>query len=212
MRGVTRSLITNKVGSKSLITNNTNIARTVINPIETIFKCMKKSTIMNCDDLYGPELLNALNKVEMDYVKKMADRNYLDISQDMDTFLNLEYRLGVNISSAACQKLKLLLEIARDALAGALHSRTLYTDVTELTIKNNILEKRIEDILSGKNEMNAMDDTCGEFVITKTFKLAAVYSYYITLYGLPAFGVGFDSAKLLLLADILRRHGIDPYR
>jgi hypothetical protein len=81
-----------------------------------------------------------------------------------------------------------------------------------LTVKNTILEKRIEDILSGKNEIAAMDDTCGEFVITKTFKLAAVYSYYITLYGLPAFGVGFDTTKLSLLVDILRRHGIEPFR
>lgn len=211
MRGVTRSLITNKVGSRSLITNNTNISRTIISPIETVFSSIKKS-VVNCDNLYSQDLLIALNKVELDYVKKMADRKYLEISQDMDTFLSLEYKLGVNISSAACQKLKLLLEIARDALSSSLHSRTLYTDVTELTIKNNILEKKIEDILSGKNEMSAMDDTCGEFVITKTFKLAAVYSYYITLYGLPAFGVGFDSSKLILLADILRRHGIEPYR
>lgn len=211
MRGVTRSLITNKVGSKSLITNNTNIARTVINPIETIFKCMKKS-VVNCDSLYSQDLLTALNKIELDYVKKMSERKYLEISQDMDTFLALEYKLGVNISSETCQKLKILLEIARDALSGALHSRTLFTDVTELTIKNTILEKRIEDILSGKNELQAMDDTCGEFVITKTFKLAAVYSYYITLYGLPAFGVGFDTTKLTLLVDILRRQGIDPFR
>jgi hypothetical protein len=211
MRCVTRSLITNKVGSKSLITNNTNIARTVINPIETIFKCMKKS-VVNCDSLYSQDLLTALNKIELDYVKKMSERKYLEISQDMDTFLALEYKLGVNISSETCQKLKILLEIARDALSGALHSRTLFTDVTELTIKNTILEKRIEDILSGKNELQAMDDTCGEFVITKTFKLAAVYSYYITLYGLPAFGVGFDTTKLTLLVDILRRQGIDPFR
>jgi hypothetical protein len=201
MRCVTRSLITNK----------TNIARTVINPIETIFKCMKK-TIFDCDSLYSQDLLTALNKIELDYVKKMTDRKYLEISQDMDTFLALEYKLGVNISSETCQKLKILLEIARDALSGALHSRTLFTDVTELTIKNTILEKRIEDILSGKNELQAMDDTSGEFVITKTFKLAAVYSYYITLYGLPAFGVGFDTTKLTLLVDILRRQGIDPYR
>ena len=201
MRCVTRSLITNKI----------NIARTVINPIETIFKFMKKS-VVNCDSLYSQDLLTALNKIELDYVKKMSERKYLEISQDMDTFLALEYKLGVNISSETCQKLKILLEIARDALSGALHSRTLFTDVTELTIKNTILEKRIEDILSGKNELQAMDDTCGEFVITKTFKLAAVYSYYITLYGLPAFGVGFDTTKLTLLVDILRRQGIDPYR
>lgn len=197
--------------TKSLITNKINIARTVINPIENIFKCMKK-TIFDCDSLYSQDLLTALNKIELDYVKKMSDRKYLEISQDMDTFLALEYKLGVNISSETCQKLKILLEIARDALSGALHSRTLFTDVTELTIKNTILEKRIEDILSGKNELQAMDDTSGEFVITKTFKLAAVYSYYITLYGLPAFGVGFDTTKLTLLVDILRRQGIDPYR
>jgi hypothetical protein len=171
-----------------------------------------KKTVVNCDSLYSQDLLTALNKIELDYVKKMSDRKYLEISQDMDTFLALEYKLGVNISSETCQKLKILLEIARDALSGALHSRTLFTDVTELTIKNTILEKRIEDILSGKNELQAMDDTCGEFVITKTFKLAAVYSYYITLYGLPAFGVGFDTTKLTLLVDILRRQGIDPYR
>ena len=201
MRGSTKSLITNKVG----------VIRTVIRPIETIFTCIKK-TVVDCDSLYSQDLLTALNKIESDYVKKMSDRKYLEISQDMDTFLALEYKLGVNISSETCQKLKILLEIARDALSGALHSRTLFTDVTELTIKNTILEKKIEDILSGKNEIQAMDNTSGEFVITKTFKLAAVYSYYITLYGLPAFGVGFDTTKLTLLVDILNSQGIDPYR
>jgi hypothetical protein len=142
----------------------------------------------------------------------MADRKYLEISQDIDIYLALLYKINLSIAQTKDNKFKLLLEIARDGLIGALHTRTLYTDVTELTVKNTILEKRIEDILSGKNEISAMDDTSGEFVITKTFKLAAVYSYYITLYGLPAFGVGFDTTKLSLLVDILRRHGIDPFR
>jgi hypothetical protein len=130
----------------------------------------------------------------------------------MDIYLALLYKINLNIAQTKDNRLKLLLEIARDGLISALHTRTLYTDVTELTVKNTILEKRIEDILSGKNEIAAMDDTRGEFVITKTFKLAAVYSYYITLYGLPAFGVGFDTTKLSLLVDILRRHGIEPFR
>jgi hypothetical protein len=210
MRGVTRSLITNRVGSKSLITNNTNIARTVINPIETIYT---ENDYSHCSSIsFDNALLSVLTKIEFDYVKKMADRKYLEISQDMDIYLMLLYKINLSIAQTKDNKFKLLLEIARDGLIGALHTRTLYTDVTELTIKNTILEKRIEDILSGKNEISAMDDTCGEFVITKTFKLAAVYSYYITLYGLPAFGVGFDTTKLSLLVDILRRHGIEPFR
>ena len=189
--------------SRSLITNNKNVLRTVINPVETV----------SAQDLqFDQELIRTLNKIEIDYVKKMADRKYLDISQDMDTYLTLDYQVGLNLATVKNSNVKLLLEIARDGLTGALHSRTLNTDVTELTVKNSILEKRIEDILSGKNEIEAMNDTCGEFVITKTFKLAAVYSYYITLYGLPAFGVGFDTAKLTLLSDILRRYGIDPFR
>jgi len=192
-----------KSASRSLITNNKNVLKTVINPVETV----------SAQDLqFDQDLIRTLNKIELDYVKKMAERKYLDISQDMDTYLTLDYQVGLNLATVKNSNLKLLLEIARDGLTGALHSRTLNTDVTELTVKNSILEKRIEDILSGKNEIEAMNDTCGEFVITKTFKLAAVYSYYITLYGLPAFGVGFDTAKLTLLSDILRRYGIDPFR
>ena len=208
MRGVTRSLITNRVGSKSLITNNTNTARTVIDPIEKDYTYFPGGLSTSFDN----ELFGVLTRVEFEYVKKMADRKYLEISQDMDTYLMLLYKIILSISKTKDDKLKLLLEIARDGLTGALHSRTLSIDVTELTIKNTILEKRIEDILSGKNEISAMNDTCGEFVITKTFKLAAVYSYYITLYGLPAFGVGFDTSKLTILVDILRRHGIEPFR
>jgi len=188
--------------SRSLITNNKNVLRTVINPIETA----------SAQDLqFDRDLIRTLKKIELDYVKNMAERKYLQISQDMDKYLTLDYQVGLNLATAKNSNVKLLLEIARDGLTGALHSRTLNTDVTELTIKNTILEKRIEDILSGKNEVSAMDDTCGEFVITKTFKLAPLYSYYIMLYGLPAFGIGFDPAKLTLVADILRRYCIEPF-
>lgn len=188
--------------SRSLITNNKNVLRTVINPIETA----------SAQDLqFDRDLIRTLKTIELDYVKNMAERKYLQISQDMDKYLTLDYQVGLNLATVKNSNVKLLLEIARDGLTGALHSRTLNTDVTELTIKNTILEQRIEDILSGKNEVSAMDDTCGEFVITKTFKLAPLYSYYIMLYGLPAFGVGFDPAKLTLVADILRRYCIEPF-
>lgn len=206
-----RSLI-GKAATRSLISNNVNIQRTVINPIEAncCYKKPQNGGGPNID--FNPELLGILNAVEFDYVKKMAERKYMEIPQDMDTYLNLYYKLNLIISTTQNANLKLLFEIARDGLTGALYSRGLYVDVADLTIKNTILENRITDILSGKNEQQAMDSTCGEFVITKTFKLAAVYSYYITLYGLPAFGVGFDTNKLTMLVEILRGYGIDPYR
>ena len=55
MRGVTRSLITNKVGSRSIITNNTNLARTVINPIETVFLIEIKDQISEFAALFWME-------------------------------------------------------------------------------------------------------------------------------------------------------------
>ena len=73
----------------------------------------------------------------------------------------------------------------------------------------NERQKKVDEILSGKNEIKAMHgDVCGEFVIAKTFKLAPLYSYYIHLYGMPAFGVGFDPKKLQLVKAILSKHGI----
>ena len=80
-----------------------------------------------------------------------------------------------------------------------------------MSIKNSILEKRIEDILSGKNEKDVITDTCGAFSLTKTFVLAPLFSYYIAAFGLPSFGVGFDKDKLSLIQQILVSAGIDPY-
>jgi hypothetical protein len=42
--------------------------------------------------------------------------------------------------------------------------------------------------------------------------LAPLYSYYIYLYGMPAYGVGFDATKLSLLATIMTKYGLNPYK
>jgi hypothetical protein len=74
-----------------------------------------------------------------------------------------------------------------------------------------MLNKKNDDILSGKNEVSALGDTSGQIAISKTFKLAPLYSYYIYLYGMPVYGVGFDATKLSLLSTILNKYGINPY-
>jgi hypothetical protein len=78
-------------------------------------------------------------------------------------------------------------------------------------LNNILLQKKIDEILSGKNEQQAMSNTTGQFTATQTFVLAPLFSYYIVMYGMPAYGVGFDPVKLSIISNILTENGIDPY-
>ena len=161
--------------------------------------------------LFNSNTITALDIIQLNYVKKMADRNYLAIPSSVEEYLLLNNIVSNEITAQTNTNLRLLLQLANDAMTGALHSKTLNADNTDLNLQNLLLNRRIEDILSGKNEVKAMGSTEGEFVITKTFKLAPLYSYYIYLYGMPAYGVGFDPAKLNILATMLQKYNINPY-
>jgi hypothetical protein len=156
--------------------------------------------------------ITALDIIELNYVKKMAERNYLGISNSVEEYLLLYDIVSTEITKQTNENLKRLLQLANDALTGALHSKTLNEDNTDLNLQVLLLNRKIEDILSGKNEVTALGSTEGEFVITKTFKLAPLYSYYIYLYGMPAYGVGFDPSKLNILAAMLQKYNINPYK
>jgi hypothetical protein len=188
---------------KSLMTGAQNTSKSLINPV---------STSSQQELQFGTELTNALSKIETDYVDKMAKRKFLTIPDSVPTFLALN---DIMLSAIAKQKnsnLKLLFQIARDGMDGALNSRGLFVENTDLDIRVIMLNKKNDDILSGKNEVKAMGNTSGQISITKTFKMPPVYSYYIYLYGMPAYGVGFDATKLSLLATILTKYGIKPFR
>jgi hypothetical protein len=188
---------------KSLMTGAQNTSKSLINPV---------STSSQQELQFGTELTNALSRIETDYVEKMAKRKYLTIPDSVPAFLSLN---DIMLNAIAKQKntnLKLLFQIARDGMDGALHSRTLFADNADLDIRVLMLNKKNDDILSGKNEVKAIGTTSGQFTITKTFKLAPIYSYYIYLYGMPAYGVGFDATKLSLLATIMTKYGVNPYK
>ena len=189
--------------SKSLLTNVKGVSKSLINPV---------STYSQQDMQFGIDITNTLSQLESDYVEKMASRKYLDIPTSMPKFLSMNEAMLDAISKQKNTGLQLLLKIARDGMDGALHSRTLFVDNAELDIQVLMLKKKIDDILSGKNELTVHADTTGQFVITKTFKLAPIYSYYIHLYGMPAYGVGFDATKLSLLNTILKKYQIKPCR
>ncbi len=189
--------------SKSLMTGAQNTSKSMVNPV---------STSSQQELQFGADLTLALNKIENEYVSKEAAKKYLEIPELMAQYLSLNDTMMTSIAKQRNTNLRLLFQIAKDGLLGALNSKTLNADNVDLNFQVLMLNKKVEDILSGKNEMVAMGDVQGEFTITKTFKLAPLYSYYIYLYGMPAYGVGFDAAKLSLLVTIMNKYGINPYK
>jgi len=187
---------------KSLMTGVQNTSKSIINPVNT-------GSEQNLQ--FGAELTSALNRIEDDYVGKMALRKYLKIPDSIPAFLGLNETMLNAISKQRNSNLRLLFKIARDGMDGALHCRAHTIENTELNIQVMLLNKKNDEILSGKNEVKAIGNTSGQFAITKTFKLAPIYSYYIYLYGMPAYGVGFDATKLSLLATIMTKYGVNPY-
>ena len=185
--------------SKSLMTSSQNTSKSVINTV---------STSSQQELQFSAPIIQALNAIESDYVEKMAKRKYLEIPDSMLDYLTLNDTMLAAIAKQKNTNLRLLFQIATDGMAGALHSKTLSADNTDLDFQVLLLNTKVDDILSGKNEVKALGENSGEFVITKTFKLSPLYSYYIYLYGMPAYGVGFDATKLSLLRTIMTKYGL----
>ena len=187
------------MSSKSLMTSSKNTSKSVINPV---------STSSQQELQFSAPIMFALNAIESDYVEKMAKRKYLEIPDSVLDYLTLNDTMLAYIAKQKNTNLRLLFQIATDGMAGALHSKTLSSDNTDLNFQVLMLNTKVEDILSGKNEVKALGENSGEFVITKTFKLSPLFSYYIYLYGMPAYGVGFDATKLSLLRTIMTKYGL----
>jgi hypothetical protein len=185
------------------MTGAQNTSKSLVNPV---------STSSQQELQFGADLTLALNKIQNEYVSKEAAKKYLEIPELMSQYLSLNDTMMTSIAKQRNTNLRLLFQIAKDGLLGSLNSKTLNSDNVDFNFQVLMLNKKVEDILSGKNEMVAMGDVQGEFTVTKTFKLAPLYSYYIYLYGMPAYGVGFDAAKLSLLVTIMNKYGINPYK
>jgi len=171
---------------------------------------LSQPVILPNQDLNFPN--TAINRVRNEYTTFLANRQYQSIPTDLNESLILYDNIYQQRANATNTNLMILLQITMDGIQGTMNAYTLYTQNIGLTLNNIILEKRIEDILSGKNETSAISDACGQFTATKTFVLAPLFSYYIMMHGLPAFGVGFDPVKLAIILKVLTSNGIDPYK
>jgi len=80
----------------------------------------------------------------------------------------------------------------------------LNSRAVSLTIDNKVLEKRVDDILAGKNEADAMSGGSGTMGMTQTMTLSPTISTYILVYGMPAAGVGFDPVKMATIIRVMK--------
>jgi hypothetical protein len=213
--------------SKSLFSNGTNINyfRHIYNPVYTggttdgggglggggggggFIGGSNDLTLITEDNLVSFRNIGAL------YSSNMANKRYEQIPHDYNLYVELYVMVEKVKQKIKNQKLLTLVQIVEDALVGSINSYALYGYNISLNLDKVGLKKTIDDILSGKNEkVVEMAQASGQLNITKSFKLAPVFNYYIIIYGMPAYGAGFDPVKINFLVDILKSKGINPYK
>ena len=157
--------------------------------------------------------LESLRTIQTLYTSQLANRNYANIPVDLTKYLKLR-----EIASTAQTKYKsnaalaVLFQITVDGITGTINTYGLNTLNIETQVQNAYLQGVIEEIISGINVTKAFDENVGTLSMSKTFELAPLFRYYISLYGVPEIGVGFDPVKLALVLTALQNSGIDPYK
>lgn len=206
--------------SKSLFTTTvSNSTRNVLNPITmpqidypnitiTATPVPGDTTISNVLTLGQYKVLRQIHDI---YTIALAMRNYDKISPDYDQYLTLLNDLNtINVTDPT---MKLLIGIVEKTLIGCMNITAVYENSIYNELQIHILTNRINDILSNKNTIDIVADPTnisGQLTLQKTFKLSKIYSYYIYLFGMPEFGVGFDLYKLKLLQKTLGLFNADP--
>lgn len=141
-----------------------------------------------------------LNTIHLNYSLLLAEQKYEQIPANYMVFLKLLNSLRTIVEYD--KNLSLFIKIANNALVGAINANTISASYAYNEIKIALLNKYIEDILSNKNMIKIISSTTSTMVATKTMNLSPIYSYYIFLYGLPAYGVGFDPMKLAFIKKL----------
>jgi hypothetical protein len=189
--------------SKSLFLNQSSEAKSVFNPV------------IGAGDLALLDEVNYNYLITLDnyYAIYASKQQYEFIIQDFGFYLNLYAQLNNILTLTTDYRMTKLMTLILELFTAGYNTSFLNGSNLLLSIDKANLQKQIQDILSNKNVKNI--DTVGgsgQMSVTKTFKLAPVYNHYITVYGMPQNGVGFDPVKLSYLANILTLNNINPYK
>jgi hypothetical protein len=203
--------------SKSLFTNDTILSntRSLITPITLSFTSAIQSVSTGTSEelaFLTSYYLEIINFIQVNYSSKIASRQYESIPTDYTQFTNLTKTLDEIRSKTNNSSINTLLQIAEDTMRGAFNSVALHGDNLLLQIDKADLQKKVDEIITDKNvETTQSTISTSSITVTQTFQLAAVFNYYIRIYGAPQPGDGFDPVKIAFLIYTLQENGIDPY-
>jgi hypothetical protein len=199
--------------SKSFFTNSllNSSTRSFFNSISHNY--IDQNNLNNNDIIIlNTSFYNTLKIIQQFYGANMANRNYEKIPNSYTNYLAFYMILQKIILQTKNPRLRVLFQLAQDTLVGAINSYTIYGDNLILKLDKTYLQKKVNDILSAKNEKIVEVTTAtGLLSLNKTFKLLPVFNTYISIYGCPAFGIGFDPCKVTFLSELLTKMGINPY-
>ena len=191
-------------------TKNRILNTTFVQPPTIIYKNTPvKNEISN---EISRELTNSIEKINNNYISNLLTRNYESIPTDETSYLSLYNSLLIELEKTKDKNTRILINMTLSGLKTSLDTQNLYRENQNLIKNNEILTQRIDDVLSNKNNKNVMSSTSGKINMEKSFKLSPMYSYYITMYGLPEYGKGFDEKKLEKVKKTLESMNIDPYQ
>jgi hypothetical protein len=191
------------MAGKSLFLSQSTETKSMFNPV------IGAGNLSLIDDLNH----NYLITLENFYGQNAANRTFEFIPTGLKLHDNLYVAITNIIEQATDYRMILIMTLVRELLDAAYNGRKIYGQSLLLTADKANLQQQIQQILSNKNVKNI--DACGargQLSVTKSFKLAPVYNYYITVYGIPQPGVGFDPIKVKYLTDLLKENNIDPYK
>lgn len=203
--------------SKSLFTNDTILSntRSLITPITLSFTSAIQSVSTGTSEelaFLTSYYFEIINFIQVNYSSKIASRQYESIPTDYTQFTNLTKTLDEIRSKTNNSSINTLLQIAEDTMRGAFNSLALHGDNLLLQIDKADLQKKVDEIITDKNvETTQSTISTSSITVTQTFQLAAVFNYYIRIYGAPQPGDGFDPVKIAFLIYTLQENGIDPY-
>ena len=162
---------------------------------------VRKTTVTkSLTDTITAEQLIALNDIFNSYTSLLANKSFESIPNNYTQYTQILMQLkSIQIADP---NLQLFIQIAENSLTGSMNVGSMYTSYAYNEIKVALLNKRIREILSDKNTQQTANNVSGQFTATQTFTMAPIFSYYVYLYGLPEFGVGFEPAKMAFLMSL----------
>ena len=162
---------------------------------------VRKTTVTkSLTDTITAEQLIALNDIFNSYTSLLANKSFESIPNNYTQYTQILMQLkSIQIADP---NLQLFIQIAENSLTGSMNVGSMYTSYAYNEIKVALLNKRIREILSDKNTQQTANNVSGQFTATQTFTMAPIFSYYVYLYGMPEFGVGFEPSKMAFLQSL----------